>query len=59
VNQRVQHSCIQYFNLWICVCLNWHCDVILFGGSSRYSVRDVVYVAQNFAGALPAHPARM
>ena len=35
-------------------------DVILFGGSSRYTVRDgVPMLREFFAGALPAHPARM
>ena len=35
-------------------------DVILFGGSSRYTVRDGVFMLREiFAGALPVHPARM
>jgi hypothetical protein len=35
-------------------------DVILFGGSSPYTVRDGVSMLREiFAGALPAHPARM
>ena len=37
-----------------------YCDVILFGDSSRYTVRDgVSMLRETFAGALPAHPARM
>jgi len=35
-------------------------DMILFGGSSRYPVRDGVYMLREFfSGALPWHPARM
>jgi len=35
-------------------------EVILFGGSSRYTVRDGVFMLREiFAGALPVHPARM
>jgi len=42
------------------VCFNLFHDMILFGGSSRYPVRDGVYMLREiFAGALPAHPARM
>jgi len=34
--------------------------VTLFGGSSRCTVRDGVSILREiFAGALPAHPARM
>ena len=39
---------------------NLYRDMILFGGSSRYPVRDGVFMLREiFAGALPAHPARM
>ena len=50
-------------HIFICEFLyvfNLYHDMILFGGSSRYPVRDSVYVLREiFAGALDTHPARM
>jgi len=59
-NRRVQHSVVHTFICEFLYVFNLYFDMILFGGSSRYPVRNGVYMLRKFfVGALPALPVRM